>query len=216
MATRGLIKRYYLILEKLKKNPYSSLKVIITYLTSHGHDVSKRTIERDFEAIRYEYGVSIAYNGNRNGYYIDTENSLDIDSFLRFLEMVNTADLLTSSLSESKENLKYISFDSSSGHSGIEHLGTYLSAIRNHRIIKFNHYNYYYDTTSKYTIKPYLVKEYQNRWYIIGLTENMSNLRTFGIDRISDLELTDQMFKPDPQIDAKGAFDLTIGITAVR
>ena len=41
----------------------------------------------------------------------DYKNSLNIESFFRFLEIVNTDELLTESLLESKDSLKYISFD---------------------------------------------------------------------------------------------------------
>ena len=62
-------------------------------------------------------------------------------------------------------------------------------------------------------MEPYLLKEYQSRWYIVGFVKGMNNTRTFGIDRISDLVLTDQVFKPTDSLDAQQLFKDTIGLT---
>lgn len=213
MAARGSTKRLYQILDLLRKRHHMSLKDLQDKLIGLGHEVSKRTIERDIAAIRDDHGVSIVYDKQKNSYYIDEEKSLDSESFFRYIEIVNTADLLKSSLSKSKETLQYISFDSPTGHTGLEHLHLYLSAIKEHRIIMFRHNNFYHETEVDYRLKPYLIKEYQNRWYIVGLPNNQTELRTFGIDRISNLEVTDETFAVNTKIDAKGMFDLTIGLT---
>ncbi len=83
-----------LIIEKIGAKRYPSFKTISEYLFDHGFEISHRTIQRDIEQIRFEFGLDIVYNRSRNGYYIDTETSIDIDNFLRFLGIVNTAELL--------------------------------------------------------------------------------------------------------------------------
>jgi len=48
--------------------------------------------------------------------------------------------------------------------------------------------SYYRNNEEKtYTVSPYLIKEFKNRWYVIGKTEN--RLRAFSIDRITDITL---------------------------
>jgi predicted DNA-binding transcriptional regulator YafY len=39
------------------------------------------------------------------------------------------------------------------------------------------------------------LKEFDNRWYLIGYSENHGEVRTFGIDRISDPELLVREFE---------------------
>lgn len=212
MSHQATIKRYTLIIEKVNGPFNPTFQEIQDYLFELGFEVSKRTIERDFEAIRNEFGVEITYNRVKRGYYIDEEKSVDITSFLRFLEIVNTAQLLVESLNESKETLDYISFDQGGGLKGVEQLKPILLAIKEHKKISFKHYNFHTEKQRKYTISPYLLKEFQNRWYIIGWVSGINELRTFGLDRISALEIKKDIFKPKPKLNPKERFNNTIGV----
>jgi predicted DNA-binding transcriptional regulator YafY len=212
MSRQGTIRRYTLIIEKINFGQYPSFSAIQDYLDEFGFALSKRTIERDFEAIRNEFGIEITYDRFKEGYFIDEENSIDIQSFLRFLEIVNTAELLTSSLSESKETLNYISFEQSGGLKGIEYLPKILQAIREHRLMRITHHTFYNETSRKFKIEPYLLKEYQNRWYIIAIVRGMNEQRTFAIDRLEELELLTETFEPTRREEVEGNFKHVIGL----
>ena len=84
----------------------------------------------------------------------EVSKRIQIDSFLRFLEIVNTAELLTESLSESKNTLEYISFDKGGGLMGIELLKPLLKAIKEHRKVNILHFNFQTEKKKKYTINP--------------------------------------------------------------
>jgi proteasome accessory factor B len=212
MSHHGTIRRYTLIIEKLKSNQYPSLNEIIDYLNNIGLKTSKRTTERDLDAIRNDFGIEISYNRLNDGYFIDYDNSINIESFFRFLEIVNTAELLSESLSESKEALSYISFDTGGGLKGIEYLKPLLQAIKEHRKVAFKHFNFHTELNKSYSMKPYLLKEYQNRWYIVGVVEGINELRTFGIDRLEDLKLKTDTFIPDKKINPLAKFEQIVGL----
>lgn len=152
MSRQGTIRRYTLIIEKINRNQYPSFAEIQDYLDDFGFSISKRTLERDIAAIRNEFGLEITYNRFKDGYFVDEENSINIDSFLRFLEIVNTAELLTESLLDSKETLDYISFDKGGGLKGIEYLKPLLQTIKEHRKIKFKHFSYQTEKSRKYSM----------------------------------------------------------------
>jgi predicted DNA-binding transcriptional regulator YafY len=213
MSKHGTIRRYTLIIEKIGRKQYPSFEIIKDYLFEHGFEISTRTIQRDIEQIRFEFGIEIKYDRNRNGYFIDTETSINPDSFLRFLEIVNTAELLTESLKESKDTLNYISFESHGDLRGIEHLKPLLYAIKNHREISFAHENFDTGKQRKYSVNPYLLKEYQNRWYLVGILGGTNEFRTFGIDRILNLEVKKKTFKPETKNDPIELFENTVGLT---
>ena len=212
MSHQGTIRRYTLIIEKLKSLQHPSMKGILEYLENMGLKTSQRTTERDIEAIRNDFGLEITFNHERGGYYIDFDNSINVESFFRFLEIVNTAELLTESLSESKEALNHISFDTGGGLKGIEQLKPLLRAIKENRVISFGHFNFHTEKSKHYTIQPYLLKEYQNRWYIIGVPIGTNELRTFGIDRTQDLNIKAETFTPDKNITPLENFENTIGL----
>jgi predicted DNA-binding transcriptional regulator YafY len=212
MSRQGTIRRYTLIIEKINRNQFPSFAEIQEYLDDFGLKISKRTLERDISAIRNEFGLEITYNRIKEGYFIDEENSINIESFLRFLEIVNTAGLLAESLSDSKETLNYISFDKGGGLKGLELLKPLLKAIKENRKIKFKHFSFQTEKIRKYSIRPYLLKEYQNRWYIVGFVSGIDEVRTFGLDRITDLEVRDELFKPDPKLDPLQKFADAIGV----
>ena len=212
MSQRGTIKRYTAIIEKVGNNQFPSAQEILDFLEDLGFSISKRTLERDFDAIRNEFGIEITYNSSKRGYFIDEERSIEVDRFLRFLEIVNTADILSESLSESKETLNYIHFDQGGGFKGLEHLTNLLQAIRENREIKFKHYSYQRKSSRPYTMQPYLIKEYQNRWYVVGWVKGMKAFRTFGVDRLEKLTVTTKTFQRDEKVNLIERFNQTIGV----
>jgi two-component system chemotaxis sensor kinase CheA len=48
-------------------------------LEKHDFSISKRTLQRDLENIRIDFGIEIKYDPYQRGYYLDRELSLDID-----------------------------------------------------------------------------------------------------------------------------------------
>ncbi|MEA1875019.1 MAG: WYL domain-containing protein [Bacteroidota bacterium] len=212
MSKHGTIRRYTLEIEKIRRGQFPSFQEIKNYLFEHGFEIGDRTIQRDIEQIRFEFGVEIKYNRDKNGYFIDYENSINIESFFRFLEIVNTAELFTESLNESKDALKHITFDSGGGLKGIENLNPLLKAIKDNRKISFTHFNFHTKKSRKYRLKPYLLKEYQNRWYVVGLIGNLKEFRTFGIDRIENLEVKTETFKVDNKLNPIEMFEKIIGL----
>ncbi len=212
MSIQGTIRRYTLEIEKVRQGQFPSLKEIMEYLKIHGFEISNRTLERDIEQIRVEFGIEITYSRVKTGYYIDFEKSINTESFFRFLEIVNTAELLTESLVESRDTLQYISFDSGGGLKGIENLKILLKAIKNHRKISFSHFNFHTGVTRKYALKPYLLKEYQHRWYVVGVLGGRKDFITFGIDRMMDLVVSTDTFIRDEKLNPMKKFENIIGV----
>lgn len=213
MSTQGTIKHYTLIIEKVKSAKYPSSKIIREHLARHDFEISERTFQRNIEAIRNEFGVEITYDRKQNGYFINEELSIGLDTFLNFLEIVATAELLTESLKEGKEALNYISFEAEGNLRGIEYLKSLLFAVKNHRKILFTHLNFDSGRKKNYKMKPYLLKEYQNRWYIVGLIAGIGQFMAFGIDRIENLEVLTETFVPDKKLNPLIQFENIIGIS---
>ena len=189
MATHSISRRIQYIIQYVNDFSYPSKKKIMDFLNEKDFNVSSRTLERDIERIRADFGLEITYSKEQNGYVIDEEKSVKVDSFFKFLEIVTLADIFSESLKDSNKLLDYVSFDDSKSFRGIENLKEILIAMRQNTNILFTHENFGRNTFKKYEITPLLLKEYENRWYVIGVPEGMSEIRTFGIDRITQLSL---------------------------
>ena len=188
MSAQGTIKRYLLIIEKITSTKSPSFQVLKSHLLDHGFEISERTLQRNIEQIRYEFGIEIKYDRTQNGYYVDKEGSINYDAFMKFLEIVSTADLLTESLKDGKDAMSYISFETDGNLKGIENLKLFLFAIKNNRIIFFTHENFETGKRKSYRMKPYLLKEYQNRWYIVGLIEGVTNFEHLELIELKALK----------------------------
>lgn len=212
MSKHGMIKRYTLIIEKINLGQYPTFQMLKDYLYDYGFELSDRTLQRDIEQIRFEFGIEIKYNRYRRGYYIDKEQSFNTEGFFRFLEVANTAELLRESLIENKSSLSYISYGSAGRLKGISNLQPLLKAIKEHRKVSFTHFNFQKRKLKEHTLKPYLLREYLNRWYVVGVVSNQEKIKTFGVERIEDLELKAEKFKPQKDLDIHQMFEEIIGV----
>ena len=111
---------------------------------------------------------------------------------------------------------QHIQFEQAPQTLGTEHIAALMSAIGEHRVVRFTYRKFIAgdQAESERCIEPYLLKEYRNRWYLIGKPEGDSTVKTFALDRMSDLMLDAARFERDPMFDADRYFKDTIGITS--
>lgn len=210
MAKIEPLKRYFYEIEMIRKRK-ASLKEIYNYLEKHEIYTSTRTIERDINQIRQNFGINIVYDPQNRGYFIDEEMSPNLPNFIRFLEIANTVQLFLSGINHTKDFMEDIEFDLLGGLMGTENLGPLLEAIKNQITIKFSHFNYSTEEKKDVIFNPYFLKEYMGRWYVIGLRDD-NETRTYGIDRISNLTITDKTFVKTNSDKVKAKFNNIIGV----
>lgn len=217
MSIQATLKRYYLIIRYIetcnKRNYQPTKQEIMNKLQSEDLEISDRTLDRNLEGIRDEFGIEIRYDKSLKGYYIDRENSTNLEYMLRFCEISVSAQVIIESLKEGKEALQYVSFDSSDRLNGVHLLRDFLLAIRSHRMVTFDHTSFQKGVTFSYTIHPYLLKEYNRRWFIYGFCSEVNDFRIFGIDRISNMILSDETFIPREDFHPADAFKDIVGIS---
>lgn len=77
---------------------------------------------------------------------------------------------------------------------GFEHFDLFYRACREHIPTSFIHFSYKKRKFNHIILHPFLIKEFENRWYIIGFSEQHKNIRTFGLDRVAEPILIDKEF----------------------
>lgn len=84
----------------------------------------------------------------------------------------------------------------------VESLIRVASAIRAAKRIRFG-YQSYEGATSRRQIEPYAVMHTDGRWYLIGYCLSRRALRTFRLDRVTDLEVGAAGFQRPANFDAR-------------
>ena len=215
MLNKNMLRRTYLIIRRIMKNDFPTKNAILEYLRIHDIDIDMRTMERDLNTIRYNLDVEIKYDSkDKRGYYIDMDLSDDFDKLLYFIGLAENADVILDSLRDKQSLWKYVAISPAATFKGIEQLSTLLQAIRNRNVVNFNHLNYNTGNQTAYQAEPYLLKEFEGRWYLYAFVIEIKEFRTFGLDRISDLEVTGTQFQRTKQKElAAERFNDVYGLT---
>ena len=212
MSTRGKIKQYITVLDMLKKKDSSS-KLLLEGLKTYGFPISKRTLQRIIEELKTEFDLVIEYDTHQNVYSLGQDNGVKkIDTLIRLFENARTADALLNLIKDNKHGLRYLSPQSSELLQGFDQLSVFLNAIVDKRVIEFEHKNFKKASLKKHTLQPYMLKEYLYRWYIVGNHPETNKPVIFGIDRITNLTITKDRYKPDPHFPYDILFENIIGL----
>lgn len=88
-----------------------------------------------------------------------------------------------------------------------------FTAIRACSVIKL-HYELFNNSSKRETIiSPYLLKEYNRRWYLIGSADDTGKILTFALDRIIDIELLPGYEYREAPIDLLERYEDIIGVS---
>lgn len=211
MSKKQFIKRHHLIINKLRSNP-CSFKRLQDFLEMHStfdenYVISKRTFERDVIEIGEIYSIEIKYNRPENIYEIVHDaDSFKTDRIMESFQLFNAL-----SLSESVSNQVILE---KRKLLGTEHMFGLIHAIKNAVEISFIHEKYWVKNSisKQKSVQPLALKESQNRWYLIALDTQDHKIKTFGLDRISNLDITKRKFSYPKNYNPELAFEHSFGI----
>lgn len=203
--------------------------------------ISRRTFFddlNDLDELVGGYGVEIKrLNDGRKKYYrYDKENfSLFAKGFteeelqvlkenvqmlqrFRGLPSFSWMSSLVSKL-EDKLNVKasvdnILAYEENAGYTGIDWLKDCFDAIVNKQPVRID-YRKFDEKGFKWTIHPYYIKEYNNRWFLIGFNPEYNRISHISLDRIDDLEPLHIEYIPNTSTDFEKYFDNVIGTTVV-
>lgn len=213
MAVESTIKRYSLIVGKIREGRYPTLEQLSRHLERSDVAASDRTIQRDLEQIRTMMGFEIIYSREHKGYYIEAHTYDVADKFLRLQELSEPSSVILETMKDAHDVLSKIHLGSSVMMKGAHQCKDVLHSIRKCLEIKFLHENYHSGEQKEVALQPLLLKEYAERWYVYGFSTTLNEYRTYGLDRISGLQVTDRTFTPDAAHDPVERFNEQIGVS---
>ena len=112
-----------------------------------------------------------------------------------------------------KRRRQIISFSNNPYLKNSNLLGTLFDYISNEVVIRL-HYHTFSDTTIRSTdFHPYLLKQYNDRWFILGAADSDKVILTFALDRIDKVEpLPERKYFPCTE-DLSERFEDIVGVT---
>ena len=206
-----MLKQYLLIIQKISKHRFCTYKDIQAHLHRYDFRPSLRTFQRYLEAIRLELDIDICYDSAERGYYLG-DTGPNFQTYVKYLDLSITCDFMIETLQEGRKALDYVIFDSTDQLRNIESLKDLFLATKTSRMIQFEYFNYHSKKMSAITLEPHFLKEYRNRWYVIGILQGTDLERTFALDRMSALQIEARSFTRKPLDGPRLAFDQIIGV----
>ena len=76
-----------------------------------------------------------------------------------------------------------------------ENLYGLLHAIKNKLQIRFDYQKFWEEDITHRPVDPYALKEFENRWYLMAKDQKDGNVKSFALDRLSNLEITRTKFE---------------------
>ncbi len=206
------IQRYLLIINKLKRaNGYVEKDELVGYVNKEmglrdGRNIfSFRTLQRDFQRICELFGIEIR-SKPKLGYYISEEYG---GAYGHYEEVLWDFDLL-SAIDADNGLSKYILAEHHRPKAS-DSMPMLIHAVRKNIPVEFDYtYIRHNDVVNHKNVYPYFLKESNQRWYLLAMDNEQ--LKTFGIDRISNLCLMEGKIFERRNIDVTNMFMDCYGI----
>ena len=204
--------------------------------------VKRRTIFNDIAFMQSEEGWSAPikrfYESHRCYYRYEDENfsinkrdfsQAELDTLDEALIMLNrlngTAGFdwvsefianFEDKLGRKKNTTPVIGYEKNPFLTGIENLSVLYNYIVNKQVLKIS-YQHFTQGEMVHIMHPYYLKQYNNRWFLFGITEqNKEVLTNLALDRIANIELADTPYIPNTSFEFEEYFDDVVGVSVPR
>lgn len=180
------------------------------YLNEDHEDViPERTFHRWRIAVEELFSINILCDKkDRNVYYVEDDTDLRNDELKKWLI---SSFSLRNLIHESEDMKDYISLESIP--SGQKFLTVILMAIRDGKKLKVSYRARYREEDCDYTIAPYCIKLFKQRWYLVGQADERNNIRVYSLERIHSISPTDITFKVPKDFSCTEYFRYNYGVS---
>lgn len=195
--------------ERLSRERFN--KLWLRSSVSEGKPLPERTFYHYRRQIEEIFSIDILCN-SAGEYYID-QTSLNRNKSLTNLMLDNYA--VNGAISDSPDARQRVEVEDVP--SAREYLPDILEAIRNSDKIRFTYAGFNRSRAeTDILFSPYFLKRYKQRWYMLGFKEKSQDIRTYALDRIKDLKISDEKFSLPEGATPADWFGNIIGITTSR
>lgn len=188
-----------------------------------GKSISKKTIQNDIRAIKEEAllkDAELKCIAGRYTYDPKNFNLFEVKVNPAAIEKIKLAatilkqipgldvheelndvfEKLEMRVSEVENEPDIIQFDTRPNYTGAKYLAEILEAIKGETVISFNYQPFIHSEPMHIILHPYLLKEYNNRWFVIGLPEHLRQKREYDF-HVYGLERIKKKIKPESKVE---------------
>ena len=201
--------------------------------------ISRRTIQGDLQVMRSEklgYNAPIIVIDKKYYTYEDPDYSItnsplsesdigrlseavevlnQLRGFAQFSEMAALVSRLEDRVSVTKHQTSpVIFFERNDNLRGLNHIRTLFEYITEKQVVKISYLPFTARQPRIWFVSPYILKEYRNRWFLLGKVKGKQDLRIMALDRIESIGMTyGETFEQLPDFHPENFFDDVIGVT---
>jgi predicted DNA-binding transcriptional regulator YafY len=95
---------------------------------------------------------------------------------------------------------------------GLEFLTPLYESVSKKRVLNVDYQSFKAHESQRFIFHPQLLKEYRNRWFVLGFKEKIKEPQMLALDRIKSIEMAENVVYTEGAIDAS-FFDDLIGVT---
>lgn len=201
--------RQSIIIKSLEVRPltFQEIQEKLKEYRDYNLPCSIRTFQRDLKDISSFYGIEIKHNRSEGVYQITEDYSEEHER--RLLE---TFDLLNALNLAEKHSGKMILEKRTP--LGTQFMNGLLHAIDHRLEVTFLHEKFWEtkNQKNKRTVQPIALKEARSRWYLIAKDTRDLKIKTFGLDRITQLDITKKKFDKITDYNPEKEFQHSFGV----
>lgn len=226
--------------------PYPTMDDILNACADKDIYVTDESIQKDIRFMKDPspdgFDAPIRYNRTYKGYeYTDPDYSIrkfalpeeDVMAVLESVDLVRSLGgarfshkfisamekVLSASLEEFgqvKQDVPVLQTMSTPESRGFEYFDLLYKACQKKIPVSFVHYNYQKRTFKAILLHPFLITEFENKWYVHGYSEQHEEVRVFGLDRLYHPMLLKLSYKPTDRSVIQSRLHDMYGVFAIR
>lgn len=177
-----------------------------------GKELPLRTFHKWRIAVEEMFGLNIECE-RKGGYHYYIGNPEEIEnSGLRswLLSTISVSNLLLDSQQlKSRILLEEVP-------SGVKYLSLIIDAMKTGNVVQIEYQSFWRKESSTLILKPYCVRLFKQRWYLLAYNSDYNELRTYSLDRIQDFKKLADTFTIPDSFNAQEYFENYYGIIVKR
>ena len=227
------------ILDELLQQRWTQTELLeaLNDRNTDGRPINKRTLYRDIDFLINEKGAPVhrPVKGDNRYYYtekfslknipLDEDEIALLKHAIKILkevdnfELINEVEAIISKLENRlhvtvPDSQAIIQFERHTSAIGQEYVKDILDAIQSKTTLRIDYKPFNQDEAQEHVVHPYLLKEYRNRWFLLGRDElHPVRVSNFALDRVKKIRNSPNEFVENNLFDPDNYFNHLVGVS---